>query len=47
VSPQGGSRHLEAIGDLCRPALGWDNDRWEKEKTDYIENWQRYYGPPL
>jgi glycerol-3-phosphate dehydrogenase len=47
VSPQGGSRHLEAIGDLCRPALGWDNDRWEKEKTNYIEHWQRYYGPPL
>ncbi|MFO8047654.1 MAG: glycerol-3-phosphate dehydrogenase/oxidase [Desulfosudaceae bacterium] len=44
--PEGGRRHLDAIGDLCRPALGWDNDRWEKEKKDYLKTWRQYYGPP-
>ncbi|MBA2881889.1 glycerol-3-phosphate dehydrogenase [Desulfosalsimonas propionicica] len=46
LAPEGGRRHLDAIGDLCRPALGWDKHRWEKEKTDYLETWRRYYGPP-
>lgn len=46
LAPEGGRRHLDAIGDICRPALGWDNYRWEQEKTHYLETWQRYYGPP-
>ena len=43
---EGGSVLLDRIGQLCRPALGWDDGRWEKEKKDYLETWQKYYGPP-
>lgn len=46
LAPQGGSEHLERIGDLCRPALGWDKAQWEKEKKKYLDTWQQYYGPP-
>ena len=46
LASDGGSSHLEKIGDLCRPALGWDNARWEAEKTHYMETWRKFYGPP-
>jgi glycerol-3-phosphate dehydrogenase len=46
VAKDGGSAHLEKIGALCRPSLGWDEARWETEKAHYLETWRKYYGPP-
>ena len=46
LTPEGGSGYLEKIGDLCRPALGWDEARWATEKADYLKTWQQFYGPP-
>ncbi len=46
LAPEGGSAALDRVGELCRPLLGWDDVRWEKEKKNYLETWQKYYGPP-
>ncbi len=46
LAPEGGSGYLEKIGDLCRPALGWDETRWGEEKKAYLETWGKYYAPP-
>ncbi len=46
LAPDGGSAHLEKIGELCRPVLGWDEAQWEKEKADYLRTWRQAYAPP-
>ncbi|MFP4445475.1 MAG: glycerol-3-phosphate dehydrogenase/oxidase [Desulfosudaceae bacterium] len=46
LAPEGGADHLDRIGELCRPSLGWDEARWKKEKAAYLDIWQKYYGPP-
>lgn len=42
----GGREHLDRVQSVCQPFLGWDEARWESEKTAYLETWQKYYAPP-
>ncbi len=46
TAPAGGREHLETIGDICRPLLGWEEAQWEKEKADYLRTWRQAYAPP-
>jgi glycerol-3-phosphate dehydrogenase len=46
VLPEGGKIHLQRIRDLCQPALGWDDARWEQEKNNYMKILQRNYALP-
>jgi glycerol-3-phosphate dehydrogenase len=41
--PQGGLPWLERIRAIAQPELGWDDERWAAEATDYQELWQRCY----
>jgi glycerol-3-phosphate dehydrogenase len=44
--PGGGEEHLARVEKLCRPALSWDDSRWEREKERYLEEWRSHYAPP-
>ncbi len=38
--PKGGERYLPKIKGLCLGALGWTDERWNLEKTDYLRVWR-------
>jgi len=42
----GGARHFERIGTICRPALGWDLSRWDAEIAAYRARWNEHYRVP-
>jgi glycerol-3-phosphate dehydrogenase len=42
----GGVEILPRVKEICAEELGWDNARWEKEMTSYLETWDRSYRPP-
>lgn len=44
--PHGGERLLPRIRAVCQPELGWDDDRWEREETAYLDLWDRCYSMP-
>jgi glycerol-3-phosphate dehydrogenase len=44
LAPNGGMDLLPRIRSLIQSELGWDDSRWEKEASDYIELWKRSYG---
>jgi glycerol-3-phosphate dehydrogenase len=46
ILPGGGKTHMKRIRDLCQPALGWDDARWEQEKISYMQIIQENYAPP-
>lgn len=46
ILPYGGAEFLEQVGAICREELGWDETRWQKEKTAYLELWKRCYSLP-
>lgn len=46
LARQGGLEHLGRIQELCGPALGWDQPRWEREKRAYLETIRRAYRVP-
>jgi glycerol-3-phosphate dehydrogenase len=41
--PNGGIDLLPRIRVIIQPELGWDDARWEKEASDYVELWKRAY----
>ncbi len=45
--PGGGEEHLDRIEKLCKTALSWDDERWDREKRRYREEWQCHYAPPF
>jgi len=45
--PGGGKEHFGRIEKLCKDAFSWDDNRWNKEKTQYLEDWQNYYSSPF
>ncbi len=47
LHPRGGRQILNEVGTICRPVLGWDEQRWQQEQADYLKLWDRYYSPPL
>ncbi|MGV8081656.1 MAG: glycerol-3-phosphate dehydrogenase/oxidase [Syntrophales bacterium] len=46
ILPYGGAEFLEQVGAICREELGWDETRWQEEKTAYLELWKRCYSLP-
>lgn len=45
VLPQGGAGLLDRIGEIVRPAMGWDRDVWREECGRYLEIWRRACRP--
>jgi len=45
--PEGGKEHIGRIEELCKSALAWDDGQWEKEKRQYLEQWQKHYASPF
>jgi glycerol-3-phosphate dehydrogenase len=45
LTPQGGKTYLKRIKKLCKKSLSWNNRRWRKEITMYLEKWERFYSP--
>lgn len=45
--PQGGRQILNEVGTICRPLLGWNEQRWNQEYTAYLKLWQRCYSSPF
>jgi glycerol-3-phosphate dehydrogenase len=46
LTEDGGARHFERIGALCRPALSWDDARWASEVEAYRTRWNESYRVP-
>ncbi len=44
--PDGGMELLPRIRTIVQSELGWDDTRWEKETSNYIELWHRAYKIP-
>ena len=41
--PQGGATHMECIRAVVQPELGWNDERWAQEVSDYTSLWNRCY----
>jgi glycerol-3-phosphate dehydrogenase len=46
ILPGGGNTHMQQIRNLCQPALGWDNARWEHEESIYMHIIEENYALP-
>lgn len=46
VLPDGGACIMEDLGEILKPALGWDDMKWAEEKEAYKKEWQLYFSPP-
>ena len=44
--PQGGSAQFPQIRAICQQELGWDDARWDEEKTAYLALWHKCYSLP-
>jgi glycerol-3-phosphate dehydrogenase len=44
--PDGGARHLERIGAICRDDLGWNDTRWNAETQRYATIRREHYSLP-
>jgi len=44
--PEGAAHYLDDIRRICQPELGWDDARWDAERTAYLDLWQRAYSLP-
>ena len=42
----GGREHLARIRAICQPELGWSDERWEQEASDYAALWKAHYSLP-
>ncbi|MFO7840224.1 MAG: glycerol-3-phosphate dehydrogenase/oxidase, partial [Desulfosalsimonadaceae bacterium] len=43
---EGGKQHMDRIQKLCAPILCWDEERWKKEREDYIRHREHAYPAP-
>ncbi|MHB8112578.1 MAG: glycerol-3-phosphate dehydrogenase/oxidase [Bellilinea sp.] len=44
--PAGGLAEFDRIRAVCQPELGWSDQRWQAEASNYLALWQRSYNPP-
>jgi len=44
--PEGAAHCLGDIRRICQPELGWDDARWEAERTAYLDLWKHAYSLP-
>ncbi len=47
TQPQAGVAVLERRREQIKAALGWDDERWEKELSRYLDIHQQFYGVPV
>jgi glycerol-3-phosphate dehydrogenase len=45
--PQGGLTHMDRIRAIAQPELGWSDERWTQEVSDYTSLWNRCYSVTL
>lgn len=45
--PEGGAHILPRVREAVQPAAGWDDRRWEKELSRYLDIWRNAYSPHL
>ncbi len=45
--PNGGAKLMQRIREIVQPELGWDDQRWEHEATNYLDLWRSAYSPSL
>ena len=45
--PEGAKAHFDKIEEICKPRLSWNDEKWEKEKQVYFDEWQKHYAPPF
>jgi len=43
----GAEAELPRIRTLCQARLGWSDERWQREESDYLRLWQSCYRLPL
>ncbi len=43
---RGAAAELPQVRRICQSRLGWNDDRWQREETRYLELWQRCYSLP-
>lgn len=46
LSPEGGACLLPSIRSICQGELGWDDQQWETEASQYHVLWQHAYSIP-
>lgn len=44
--PEGGAALLGEIGELCRAELGWEGERWRRERDAYLGHWRTAHAAP-
>lgn len=42
----GGAQYLDRIEAICKPLLGWSEDRWRQETERYEALWRDHYSAP-
>jgi len=45
--PNGGSEILDELGQIVKPVLGWDEQKWNEEVEIYKKEWQKFHRPPV
>ncbi|NTW44996.1 MAG: hypothetical protein HGB14_11345, partial [Anaerolineaceae bacterium] len=43
----GAMDEITRIRSICQPELGWDDERWQKEVSDYRALWQKSFQIPM
>jgi glycerol-3-phosphate dehydrogenase len=43
--PAGAADWLDKVRTIVQGELGWNDEKWTKERARYVEIWRRYYGP--
>ncbi len=46
LTPGGGRHLLDWVQALCEPVMGWDKQRWKKERSAYIAHWEYAHRVP-
>jgi glycerol-3-phosphate dehydrogenase len=41
--PKGGLMHIDRVRAIAQPELGWSDERWEQEVSDYTSLWDQCY----
>ena len=44
--PNGGLDQIERLRAIAQPELGWSDEQWTKEASDYASLWRTYHSLP-
>jgi glycerol-3-phosphate dehydrogenase len=47
LTPEGGKEYFDRVQELCEPELKWGEERWKKERIDYLDLWMKAYAVPV